>query len=291
MLSKLKKRYGAIGPVAILALIVAVAFAGVPAVAQPVANTSANVFQIAKRALKIGQVANKRAAAANKRSVNAIKLARAGGAQGPQGEQGPQGPQGGKGDKGNTGDTGATGPTGPTGVGTQGDTGPTGPTGPTGQTGFTATLPPGATQKGAWAFNDGGGFNANVQIGFSIPLAAELGDSEVHLINEDDEEVEFDISESELVKTPAPAECSGDAAVPTAAPGHLCVYAGELSAGAFGGSNTIYPPQFPIALSVEGSGAGTAGARLFFAFAGANEHGWGAWAVTACGTGFPCPAE
>lgn len=111
MFSRLRKRHGTATPIAVLALVVAVAFAGVPAVAQPVANTSAS---FAKKLLRMVKGANKRSAVANKRSVNAIKLAR--NAAGTPGPQGPAGPKGDKGDKGAKGDAGQSGPTGPDGT-------------------------------------------------------------------------------------------------------------------------------------------------------------------------------
>ena len=247
MLSKLKKRYGAVGPVAILALIVAVAFAGVPAVAQPVANTSANVFKIAKRALKIGQVANKRAAAANKRSVNAIKLARAGGAQGPQGPKGDKGDKGDTGGTGGQGDTGPTGPTGPTGVGTAGDSvvptalapgddpacpiggsmfevGEEDPTYACNGTFQGGTLPPDATLTGYWLVDESPKFSVfpATTISFPIPLAEGLPDTAVHFVDPDET---------------VPGACddgTGDppsVTNPEADSGNLCVFTVNLTGG------------------------------------------------------------
>ncbi len=104
MFSKLRRPFGVAAPIAVLALVVAVAFAGVPAVAQPIATSSTNIFGKLKRSLHLGAAANKRAVIANKRSINAIKFAR-----GIQNEKGPQGPRGPKGDKGERGDRGQQG--------------------------------------------------------------------------------------------------------------------------------------------------------------------------------------
>lgn len=86
---------------ATLAVAVAVAFAGAPVLAEPVATTSANIVNQVKRALGLSKTANKRSIIANKRSIRAnkrsiIAVRRAGrpGPQGPRGEPGPKGPQG-----------------------------------------------------------------------------------------------------------------------------------------------------------------------------------------------------
>ena len=77
-----------------LAVILAICFAGVPAVAEPVATTSANLAKVVKRTLGIARTANKR-------STRAIRLARAVSKQaGPQGPEGPTGPKGDRGPQG-----------------------------------------------------------------------------------------------------------------------------------------------------------------------------------------------
>jgi hypothetical protein len=88
MSSKLRKRPRLFVPLIALALIAALAVAGVPAVAQPIATTSRSLTKTVKRALGLAK-------SANRRSVAAIKLARsAGGRPGPRGTVGPQGPAG-----------------------------------------------------------------------------------------------------------------------------------------------------------------------------------------------------
>lgn len=106
MFSKLRRRYGVAGPLAALALIVSLAFSGVPAMAGPVANVSGGIFGLVKHNLKLGQTANKRSVIANKRSVNAIKLAQgSAGPQGPKGDKGEKGDRGPKGEKGDPGES------------------------------------------------------------------------------------------------------------------------------------------------------------------------------------------
>lgn len=213
MFSKMRKRYGVIGPVAILALIVAVAFAGVPAVAQPVANSSANAFKLIKRALRLGTVANKR-------SVNAIKIARATSQQ--QGPQGPAGADGAKGDKGDKGDDGADGAQGPQGE--QGPIGPQGPQGPPGADGDDATfdggpVDPNVTLTGAWSANIDADSFEYVTFSYPIKLLSPIDMANVHY---DEEET---------------TDCPGTAADPQAVVGHLCIYQSAVSpdaAGIFG---------------------------------------------------------
>src|SRR6185437_4970223 len=140
---------------------------------------------------------------------------------GPVGPQGPKGDTGAKGEAGAPGQKGATGPagsagaagaTGPTGspgaTGAIGATGPAGATGPTGTTGspWTAggTLPSGSTETGSWATIIPASLGALVGIQFTIPLAAALPESKVHIAPD--------------------ASCPGTAEEPKAASGHLCVY-------------------------------------------------------------------
>src|SRR5665811_1436374 len=125
MLTKLKARLGGLGIGLLAAAVVAVGVVAVPATAQPVATASQGIVKQVRLALKFGQVANKKAGIAIRRSGQAIQLARQGGA----GAVGPQGPQGEKGDKGDRGSRGSEGPTGPTGP--DGDNGSNGADGKT----------------------------------------------------------------------------------------------------------------------------------------------------------------
>ena len=277
MLSKLRKRYGVAGLVAVLALIVAVAFAGVPAVAQPVATTSASLVKQVKKALGLAKNANKR-------SVKAIKIARA--SSGPEGPQGPAGANGAKGDKGDKGADGAQGVKGDKGndgqsvttepepaffecgdqegvklTSVSGDNyvcdGEKGAKGDTGDP-WTAggTLPENATETGLWSiftsqegsanfFNLGSFYLNQVTISFPIPLSAV---PTVHFATDGDFG-DF---------------CTGTGEEPTAPSGHMCVY--EIFPGA--------------GLTLEGITGYKVGTRM--AFNATNNDGrWeGGWAVT-----------
>jgi hypothetical protein len=210
------------------------------------------------------------------------------GATGPAGAQGPAGPKGdagGSGPAGPTGPTGATGKTGNTGVagitGTTGTAGPTGPTGPTGATGVTGatgspwtaggTLPPGATETGAWATGIGTG-KAPAAISFTIPLAQKIKAPNIHISTE----------------AGFATVCPGSSPIkPKAPPGVLCIHRGEaLEASA------------PIVTALDGSleeneaeeevkTTSVSGAILWWTLA--NGYASGSYAVTGCGTGFPCP--
>jgi len=287
MFTKMRKRYGAIGPVAILALIVAVAFAGVPAVAQPVANTSANAFGLAKRALGLGQQASKRSVFANKRSINAIKIARAAhnqagqpGAEGPKGDKGDKGEKGDTGSQGNGGATGPQGPTGPTGVtgptgttgatGTTGDQGVTGPTGPTGETGFTATLPPTGTLQGVFTAIDVSPTLAAGSLRATVSYGIPLDDAPTpHLMDEDG---------NDIVSGDPVTECPGDIDSPAADPGHLCVFGDGLNTG--DAAELTPGTQSGDAADSGFTVAGHSSALVGPAGFGAGDVLQGSWAVT-----------
>jgi hypothetical protein len=103
MLSKLRRRYGGIKSGAVVALALGILIGGVPAVAQPVATTSANLAKSVAQALKLS-------GAASKRSAKALSIAKGVEKQaGPQGIPGPQGLQGPKGDDGVQGPPGVSG--------------------------------------------------------------------------------------------------------------------------------------------------------------------------------------
>ncbi|MEX0972944.1 MAG: hypothetical protein WDZ46_06765 [Solirubrobacterales bacterium] len=215
-----------------MALIVAVAFAGIPAIAAPVASTSANVAKQIRKALRLGVVANKR-------SVNAIKIARnaaqQGGMQGPAGPVGAVGPKGADGAQGQDGAAGPEGPAGPQGLqgeqGPAGEDGATGPEGPAGADGATGpegpegspwtaggTLPSGETLTGMFGYAATPGFGGVISvttISFPIPLAAPP--AEAHFVTKE-----------EIAEEEAPAACPGNVADPKAAAGSLCLYEEEF---------------------------------------------------------------
>ncbi len=136
------------------------------------------------------------------------------GAQGPAGPAGPQGTAGAAGTKGETGVAGKGGATGPTGA--------TGPQGSPWVAG--GVLPSGKTETGVWGNGVGGGSAGAKFFPISFPLP---------------------LSEAPTPVFVGPAEeskpgCPGRGGtprpgVPTAEPGFLCVYAGQLSEATFTG--------------------------------------------------------
>lgn len=234
MFSRLRKRHGTATPITVFALVVAVAFAGVPAVAAPVANTSAG---FAKKLLRLVKGANKRAAVANKRSIDAIKLAR--NAAGTPGPQGPAGPKGDKGDEGDKGDTGPQGIQGPPGEpGEPGDEGSPWTMG--------GTLPSGAMLTGTWGERGTYANLAEVAAPFSFPVP--LSESTVDWINQDSGFLEPGPHQHVLtVGEGETAECPGTVEAPEAAPGELCIYAGQETGAGLG-------PAFPVPISGPAAG-------------------------------------
>ena len=79
--------------------------------------------------------------------------------------------------------------------------------------GFTAALPVGSTETGAWAFYAPPGFQvASAPISFNIPLAAPLDSAHVHYSTE----------------ATFGTFCEGTVEEPTAKTGELCVYQREI---------------------------------------------------------------
>ena len=215
----------------------------------------------------------------------------AAGAQGPKGDAGAKGDNGEPGEPGTPGTPGksaeATSFTGSKTVGsvtcTEGgvEVKSAKPTtavcnGAKGQTGFTKTLPPGATETGAWTISESssGSLVTSAPISFSIPLAEPIEEGNARAFNQKaTEEEEFGTS-----------GCKGTAAEPTAPAGKLCVYtAYEFSEHAEG----VFEPR-----SFEGdfgaasvSGAVLSGPFLLGNLKNLEEPGivesWGTWAVTA----------
>ena len=201
------------------------------------------------------------------------------GKTGPAGPQGPAGPAGAQGPAGPKGDTGAPGANGTNGTnGTDGVEGPEGSPWTAG-----GTLPPGATETGTWTlgfitegskptgpFSDG----IRVPISFTIPLAEPLVEGQVHYIKANGKE--YILNASEEFEEIVSADCHGSAENPTADPGNLCVYTGELS-------NAVLLSQLihnPAGGGPFVGGASTAGAYLSVAVSSANASGSGTWAVT-----------
>jgi len=138
------------------------------------------------------------------------------------------------------------------------------------------TLPPGATETGAWAFHattaDTGG--AYVPISFSIPLSGELGEEEAFYVTAE--------QQLGLNGKTKPPECQGRMDKPTEPPpppGILCVYEppelGKIV------NATLHSPGLGIFQlgNNESEGANRTGAFLKFDISGV-AHGTGSWAVT-----------
>jgi Collagen triple helix repeat (20 copies) len=185
--------------------------------------------------------------------------------KGARGSAGPAGPTG---TPGATGPAGSTGPAGPQGP--QGEVGETGPAGAPGVTGFTATLPKGKTEKGAWSFSTTPDSYGTASISFTIPLAGPLDKEHVHYVKSEEES--------------PPAACQGTAGDPTATAGNLCVYEDKTS----GLSTVSIPFPIPPEAKYENSfiptaGAGATGAIVLFVTEEGYpaSYGWGSWAITA----------
>ena len=249
------QRYGVAGPVAVLALIVAVAFAGVPAVAQPVATTSASLVQKVKKALGLARKANAR-------SVKAIKIARS--------NSGPEGPAGSAGAKGDKGDTGAKGADG-----AKGDKGDKGDTGAKG-TFSNEPLPSGESLHGVWAVT--GDESIKQFAVFSYPMRVEPAPSVMAYITPGEEAITIDPTTGAVIGFELPPEeyevfCPGTAAEPAAAPGNLCVYTEAGSTAFFTFVEHFLEPAFGK------SPDPTSGAQL--RFTPEENYAKGPWVVTA----------
>lgn len=182
------------------------------------------------------------------------------------------------------------------GTATYACTGEKGAQGPEGN--IKATLSSGKTETGSWVIpeNNPNGTLVHAPISFAIPLAAPLTNGaepeaclqnpptagcHVHYINvKGEEEVTFF---GPIAKTVVGA-CLGSAEAPTATPGNLCIYTGEMSAtgglNAVGGSSNeyIWAAGAPAGLI----GASTTGAVLSVTFAETTKNdAHGTWAVTA----------
>ncbi len=223
------------------------------------------------------------------------------GAQGPAGPAGPQGNPGAPGKDGANGSNGANGKDGESVtsasltagqegcaaggskfvVGGKTTTACTGERGIKGLQGEpwtpNSTLPSGATETGAWSFGpmaESEGVSIDVAVAsFAVKLAAPLEVTQVHYINKAGEE-------ETAAGTSPQTVCPGNVEDPTATPGNLCVYDGEVN------NAKIF---FIFTMGAELPGASTAGARARFTTEdnGGIEPGLhqpsgrGTWAVTA----------
>ena len=118
------------------------------------------------------------------------------------------------------------------------------------------TLPPGATETGAWSMNSSGPFvELYTGISFAVPLNGALPGSNVH-----------------FVSSTGGGVCDGTAAEPTAPEGVLCVYQ----------SYSQHVPVEPEIFNASGlvGGASKSGAFVYFEEVEANALAYGTWAVT-----------
>jgi Collagen triple helix repeat (20 copies) len=226
------------------------------------------------------------------------------GPKGPKGSPGPAGPQGPagtgtpgpKGDKGDAGSDGSAGkdgksvevgPTGPSGFcGSQdlngvevkvegeeegeevceGEPGATGAPWPAG-----GVLPVGATETGTWGYGRTPEQEEGVQpifympISFFIPVKEEISIANVH------------INPVGFVGT-AGSDCPGTAEKPAAKSGHLCIYTTEIR-NFEGESLELNESVFKAGKPASSEGASTAGA-VIEAPAKKGDRGRGTWAVT-----------
>ncbi|HVD40759.1 MAG TPA: hypothetical protein VNC16_07135 [Solirubrobacterales bacterium] len=203
------------------------------------------------------------------------------GKQGPQGPAGPAGPQGPAGKDGANGTNGTNGQSvtgtpiasggvcgAATGVKyTLNGTPTTVCSGEDGETGFTATLPPGETETGAWAVGAFDSSSQLVSLSFNIPLAE--APEAMHYVNAAGEER---TAEGEPFHDPT--NCLGSPDEPTAPAGDICVYADNELIEAEGGfpGTAFFENLYPT------------GATFLYFVEGGEAKAWGTWAVTAATT-------
>lgn len=272
-MTRLRKRLDASGPGVVIAVIALIfALAGTAFAAAKL--NGKQIKEVEKIAKKVGKGAT--------------------GAKGPAGVAGSQGPAGAKGDTGATGTKGDTGAsvtisaassgecteggtkfTNPTGTG-HACNGAEGVQGPEGSPWTDkGTLPPGATETGAWNVTTPGA-EVGAPISFPIPLAERIeGASHVHYQTDADFATKCGTINGKPHTINSPA----------ASPGELCVFVGENSNVTFGG---ILTPEFGVS-----TGTGTSGATILFNV-GAGGFAYGSFAVTGCskeaGAAAPCPS-
>lgn len=145
------------------------------------------------------------------------------------------------------------------------------------------TLPSNKTETGVWSAGklSEAAVPANefvrVPISFPIPLAAALGESQVHLLNKEG---------MELVSFGSPVtseKCHGNVTKPSADQGNLCIYVDAST-----GVNSLFLGKLMIETPVEPSGAFEVGASVAGAYLqlppeekAAELQAYGTWAVAA----------
>jgi hypothetical protein len=183
---------------------------------------------------------------------------------------GPAGPQGLPGTPGAAGAKGDTGPQGEKGP--QGEEGPQGEKGPKGDPGEAGacsnakpncTMPAKSTLAGHWSVGVQAGSYVQAPISFVLTYPVASGPT-LHYV-----------TAKEAEEKTGPAQCTGSADAPTAAPGHLCVYqSGKYAEAEF--TTNKYREDFTGFLGE----LDDHGVILWFEGAAATFNG-GTWAVTA----------
>lgn len=288
MFSRLLKRMRVTGPLVVLAIVTALAIAGVPVVADPVAQSASvpgKVVKQIKRSLGLSKRANKKA-------TRALKLANQGG---PAGPAGPKGDPGARGAQGSAGTNGTNGTDGTNGVSVTSANEPAGANcadggskftaasgityacdgadGADGQTGFTETLPSGETLTGTWKAGPlaaGPEVADFAPISFPIPLTGADAASTLAIV----------VPEG----GPVPALCDDGVGTPPSAtnpeadPGRLCVFTGFNAGAGSAQAADVYKSDGPPLAGVSSSGA----IILYGTETGAEgAFAWGTFAVTA----------
>lgn len=281
MLQAIRKHLNPATAMAFIALVLAMT-GGAYAVGSHNTTPRTNAATAATAAVR-GSAAKSRYVITSARQISPAVLKSLQGKAGPAGAAGaagPAGPAGSAGAAGAKGETGAAGAGSQGERGLQGERGSQGERGPQGERGVkglqgepwtpNSQLPPGATETGAWSFGPlptKEGVNVYVVAGsFTIQLAKPLGETQVHYINTEGKE-------ETILGTSPQTVCKGTVEEPSAEPGNLCVYEGEVD------NAHIF---FVLALGEDLPGASTAGARAWFVTAGTGEaSGRGTWALTA----------
>lgn len=242
---------------------------------------------------------------------------------GPAGATGPAGPAGAKGDNGAAGANGTNGTAGKDGEGVtisaastgecpeggskftnasgsgkacNGEEGGQGPRGPEGKEGspwtLGGTLPPGATETGAWSVNgteaDSEGLSA--PISFPIPLPFVLAPSNSHFVSQESQECRDQFPDPDQAqeltdcegKVEANCPSVGTELNPDAALGQLCIYGGlsVIDTPASTPTTTFIRINRPI--EGESLGAGRSGARILLGPPTGVVSASGTFAVTSC---------
>jgi len=158
------------------------------------------------------------------------------------------------------------------------------------------TLPPGATETGAWSIRGPVG-NAFTSISFPIPMAVngQKAKALVYFGNGEEAEIEEEPEPGKIVTHPTKfrERCPGSVLNPTVAnAGNLCIYYSQISNGqgqepGFGEAEfaSFFTASFQV--TTGNQGYSTTGAILKFALPAAGGFGSGSYAIKGCSTSLP----